>query len=76
MKIQKEKDELMLCTFQPNVLKSGKKLNSNSIMETVNKLYQDGLNKIRSKKEQMKEKTLDSMLEYTFKPKVNELYFL
>ncbi len=56
----------MHCTFQPN---SGKKIKPN-IEATVNKLYQDGVNKYKVKREDKKDPQDE---EYSFQPKVNQL---
>ncbi len=57
----------MQCTFQPN---ADKKIKIN-VDETVNKLYQDGVNKQKTKKEEKKDQPIP--LDFTFHPKVNEL---
>jgi hypothetical protein len=54
----------MECTFQPNAEKKIKV----KIEETVNKLYQDGVNKHKLKNEEKKEQPISD--DFTFHPKV------
>lgn len=70
MKIDKEAEELKYCTFQPNV---GRNTSPRNVKETIDKLYQDGVNKVKTKrntenKEDEFEKESDDI---TFQPKIN-----
>jgi hypothetical protein len=68
MKNQKEEEELKYCTFQPNA----DKRNIRNVDETVSKLYQDGVNKMKVKKtEERKESPKKD--DNSYNPKVNRL---
>jgi hypothetical protein len=71
MKIQQEEEELKHCTFQPNIEKGSPE----KVHETINKLYQDGVNKVKNKRslEEIKEPIITDPDELTFHPKVNPL---
>ncbi len=66
MKKEIEEKEISECTFQPNVHKQVEKKN---IKQTIENLYQDGVNKLKQKKNQtIVETELNS---FTFAPHVN-----
>ena len=58
------------CTFQPN--KDVKKINPKDVKETINNLYINGVNKIKSKNSaDIKEP--EELAECTFHPEIHEL---
>lgn len=78
--MEKEESEMKNCTFQPNSVQHGKKpTNHFNIKALVDKLYKEGLEKIKEKRELLKkieeekaQKELDPII-LTFKPKINPL---
>jgi hypothetical protein len=59
------------CTFQPN--KDLKQVNPKEVRDTINNLYTDGVNKLRSRKTTAVKEPEPISMECTFHPRINEL---
>jgi hypothetical protein len=72
VKFKEEQKELEMkeCTFQPN--KDLKKINPKDVKETINNLYINGVNKIKSKNA-AEVKEPEVLAECTFHPEIHEM---
>jgi hypothetical protein len=66
LKKEIEEKEIAECTFQPN---AHKQIEKTKIKQTIENLYQDGVNKIKQKKNETKVDT--DLNSFTFAPHVN-----